>query len=124
MWSAFLRRVARSAARKGVPLSPVKPPYSSVIGILKYQKQYGLSNHEAAGYVIARRGLGINAEKVPDPLVARFIRKKDGFYQLNNWKQWSAIKTAAVAALKKTTKKEVKSLVSWQHYRKKLQKAG
>jgi len=124
VWSAFLTGVGRSAARKGVPLAWVKPPFTSVIGILKYQQQYGLSNHEAAAYVIARRGLGIDTEKVPVSMVARFIRKREGFYHLGNWKQWSSIKKAAVAAIKKHIKKEVKSLVSWQHYRKKLQKTG
>jgi len=124
VWSTFLMMVERAAARKGVPLVKIKPPFTSVIGILKYQHQYGLSNHEASGYVIARRGLGIDTERVPGPLVDRFIRKKEGFYHLGNWKQWSSIKKAAVAAIKEQTKKEVNSLVSWQHYRKKLQKAG
>ena len=40
--------------------------------------------------------------------------------QEKNAKQWSAIKKAAIAAIKKYTKQEVKSLVSWQHYRKQL----
>jgi len=124
VWSAFLEAVGRRAARKGVPLVKAKPPFSSIIGILKYQQQYGLSNHEAAGYVLARRGLRIADERVPKPLVARFIKKTDGFRCLNNWKQWGAIKKAAVAAIKEITGKEVKSLVSWQHHRKNVLKAG
>ena len=124
VWSAFLKAVERRAARKGVPLIKKKPPFSSIIGILKYQEQYGLSNHESAGYVLARRGLGIDNEKVPKPLVARFIKKTDGFRYLNNWKQWGAIKKAAVAAIKEITSSEVESLVSWQHHRKNVLKAG
>lgn len=126
IWSKFLAMTQRRALRKGIPLVKVKPAFTSIIGILKYQAQYGLSNHEAAGYVIARRGLGRNYEKVPRLLVKRFInnKKKEGFSKLNNWKQWSAVKKAAVASVKKHTGKEVQSLVSWQHHRKQLLVTG
>lgn len=53
VWSKFLQTVERMSARAGVPLVKVKPPFTSVIGILKYQQQYGISYHEAASYVIA-----------------------------------------------------------------------
>jgi IS605 OrfB family transposase len=121
VWSKFLQMAERRAARQGVPLAKEKPPFTSVIGILKYQQQYGISNHEAAGYVIARRSLGYK-DRVPKPLVQRFIKpkKQDGFAHLSNWKQWSSIKKAAITAIKKLTNKEVKNLVSWQHYRKQL----
>jgi len=124
VWSTFLKTIERTAARKGVPFTKEKPPFSSIIGILKYQQQYGLSNHEAAGYVLARRGLGIDSESVPKPLVVKFIQSTSGFQLLNNWKQWSAIKKAAIAAVKEITGKEVNSLVFWQHYRKNVLKAG
>jgi hypothetical protein len=103
--------------REGVPLIKVKPAFTSIIGILKYQAHYGISNHEAAGYCIARRGLGIKTEKVPQRLIDRFIQKKDEFYHQSNWKQWATIKKEVVKTLKT---KEVKSLVSWQHHRKEL----
>ena len=126
IWSKFLEMTERRALRQGVPLVKVKPAFTSIIGILKYQSQYGLSNHEAAGYVIAMRGLGCEYEKVPKPIVKQFIKKdrRSGFYKLTNWKQWSAIKKAAVAAIKKHTRKEVKSLIFWQHYRKQLLVTG
>ena len=123
VWSKFLQAVERRAAREGVPLAKSPPPFTSVIGILKYQQQYGISNHEAAAYVIARRGLGCSEEKTPKRLVQKYIKKRDTFALLTNWKQWSSIKKAVIAAIKKHTKQEVKSLVSWQHYRKQL-KAG
>lgn len=120
VWSKFLRAIERRAARQGVPLAKAPPPFTTVIGILKYQEQYGISNHEAAAYVIARQCLGYSKEKAPKKLVKRLVKKKEAFAKLNNWKQWSVIKKAAIAAIKKLTKREVKSLVSWQHYRKQL----
>ena len=120
VWSKFLQMVDRSAAREGIPLAKVPPPFTSIIGILKYQQQYGLSNHEAAAYTIARQGLGYRNETVPDQLVQKFVKKKATFVLLTNWKQWSSVKKAVIAAIKKQTKREVKSLVSWQHHRKQL----
>ena len=66
-----------------------------MIGILKYQHMYGLSAHESAGYVIARRGLRINHERVPKDLLDKLVKKKQEFKQISNWKQWSAVKKAA-----------------------------
>ncbi|NLI11184.1 IS200/IS605 family accessory protein TnpB-related protein [Pelotomaculum propionicicum] len=120
VWSNFLEKVERGAARAGVPLVKVKPPFTSTIGILKYQQQYGISNHEAASYVIARRALGYSREKVPKPLNNKFIIEKENFSKLSNWKQWSAVKKAVMAATKKQTRQEAQSLVSWQHYRKQM----
>ena len=55
------------------------------------------------------------------PGTAQFIKKKDGFRQLNNWQQWSAVKKAILKNLKK---KGMKSLVSWHVYRKELLGVG
>lgn len=120
VWSKLLHVIERRAAREGVPLARVPPPFTSAIGILKYQHQHGLSNHEAAAYVIARRGLGYKEEKVPRKLLQKYVKNKEGFTLSANWKKWSAIKKAAVAAIKKQTGKEVESLVSWQHHKKQL----
>ncbi|NLI13528.1 IS200/IS605 family element transposase accessory protein TnpB [Pelotomaculum propionicicum] len=120
VWSSFLTKVERRAAREGVPLVKAPPPFTSIVGILKYQQQYGISNHEAAGYTIARHSLGYSNEKVPKQLVQKFIKKRDTFASLTNWKQWSSVKKAIIAAIKKQAKQEVKSLVSWQHHRKQL----
>lgn len=120
VWSKFLQMADRSAAREGVPLAKVPPPFTLIIGILKYQQQYGISSHEAAAYTIARRGLGYGNEKVPKKLVQKYIKKKEAFELLTNRKQWSAVKKEVITAIKKQTKREVKSLVSWQHYRKQL----
>ena len=118
--TSFTPGFERRAVREGVPLVKVKPPFTSLIGILKYQQQYGISHHESASYVIARRGLRYTTEKIPKQLTSSFINKKEDFDKLSEWKQWSAIKKAAVAAIKKQTMKEVKSLVFWQHHRKQL----
>ena len=50
--------------REGVEVYQVNPAYSSVIGRVKYMERYGLSVHQAAALVLARRLLGCR-EGVP-----------------------------------------------------------
>jgi IS605 OrfB family transposase len=52
----------------GFTMKKVNPAYTSVIGRFKYSKRYGLSVHEAAAFVIGRRGLDFE-EKIPKQLV-------------------------------------------------------
>jgi IS605 OrfB family transposase len=120
VWSKFLQTVERRVVREGVPLVKVQPPFTSIIGILKYQQQYGISNHEAAAYTIARRGLGYNKEKIPKKLLKEYIKNRETFVLLPNWKQWGIIKKAIETAIKNLTKRKVKNLVFWQRYRKQL----
>ena len=44
--------------REGVEVHQVNPAYSSVIGRVKFMERYGLSVHQAAALVLARRLLG------------------------------------------------------------------
>ena len=100
IWSKFLAYVDRCAAREGVPVLKVKPAFTSVIGILKYQHMYGISGHESAGYVIARRSLGFNDEKIPKLLLDKLVKKKPAFKQMTGWKKWSAVKKQCWPELK------------------------
>lgn len=118
IWSKFLAYIDRCAAREGVPVIKVKPAFTSVIGILKYQHMYGISSHESAGYVIARWSLGFNNEKIPKLLLDKLIKKKPAFKQMTDWKKWSATKKAILSRIKKITKRQVRSLASWQVHRK------
>ena len=59
IYAQLLRAIERRALKDGVEVKKVNPAYTSIAGILKYQKQYSLNRHTAAALVIARRGLGI-----------------------------------------------------------------
>ena len=50
--------------REGVEVQQVNPAYSSVIGRVKFMERYGLSVHQAAALVLARRSLGCS-ERIP-----------------------------------------------------------
>ena len=55
--------------RQGVEVHQVNPTYSSVIGRVKFMERYGLSVHQAAALVLARRLLGCS-ERIPRRWVA------------------------------------------------------
>ena len=55
--------------RQGVEIHQVNPAYSSVIGRVKFMERYGLSVHQAAALVLARRLLGCS-ERIPRQRVA------------------------------------------------------
>ena len=50
--------------REGVEIHQVNPAYSSVIGRVKFIEWYGLTVHQAAALVLARRSLGFS-ERIP-----------------------------------------------------------
>ena len=50
--------------RQGVEVHQINPAYSSVIGRVKFMERYGLTVHQAAALVLARRLLGCS-ERIP-----------------------------------------------------------
>ena len=50
--------------RQGVEIYQVNPAFSSLIGRVKFMERYGLSAHQAAALVLARRLLGFS-ERIP-----------------------------------------------------------
>ena len=55
--------------RQGVEVNQVNPAFSSVVGRVKFMERYGLSVHQAAALVLARRLLG-GSERIPRRWVA------------------------------------------------------
>ncbi|GEL75993.1 hypothetical protein TMU01_02280 [Tenuibacillus multivorans] len=66
--------IIRRGLRYGFLIKKINPAYTSVIGRFKYSKKYGISVHEAASFVIARRGLGFK-EKMPKALIHELKKK-------------------------------------------------
>lgn len=56
-YSKIIQLVKSRSFDKGIEVIEVNPAYTSKIGKFKYQNQYKLTTHQAAAFVIARRGL-------------------------------------------------------------------
>ncbi|WP_458415474.1 IS200/IS605 family accessory protein TnpB-related protein [Schinkia sp. CFF1] len=83
----MITSIKNRAEKCGVHVYEVNPAYTSQIGKLKYMKRFGISIHQAASYVIARRVMGYK-EKLPPVLHSLVPEKKQG---LHHWAQWNAV---------------------------------
>ena len=62
-YNKMITAIKSKAEKMGVAVFEVNPAYTSQIGKMKYMKPFGISIHEAASYVIARRAMGLALKK-------------------------------------------------------------
>ena len=84
--------------REGVEIKAVNPAYSSVVGRVKFMERYGLTVHQAAAMVLARRSLGCSRAH---PKSMGMSRRQWRTYRLHRtrarkrvkhvWTYWGAI---------------------------------
>ncbi|GIW31818.1 MAG: hypothetical protein KatS3mg071_1992 [Meiothermus sp.] len=92
------------ALKEGVEVLAVNPAWTSLLGRVKYQVRYGLSVHESAALVIARRGLGLREEVPRRPV----CKTKEG-YLFCPWRP----ARKRVGQSKAWTLKELKGILQW-----------
>ncbi len=68
-YSEFYKQLGSILSNRGIELIAVNSAYSSIIGLVKYLRMYGLASDEAAALVIARRAMKWS-EKIPRSLTA------------------------------------------------------
>ena len=81
------------ALKKQISVIQVNPKFTSFIGEYKYAATYGLSVHQAAALVIARRAMGFS-EKIPKILLKfiYFIKKDDPLVKpMEGFKKWGLL---------------------------------
>ena len=97
-YNLFSERLEAILSNRGIELIKVNPAYSSLIGLVKYTRMYGLASDEAAALVIARRGMRLS-ERLPRfnsayPLVKKGKHVWSAWSQLNKLvKSWDAIES-------------------------------
>lgn len=106
-YSKLLQSIEREAIREAVGIIKVNPAYTSMVGKYKYQRQFGLTVHQAAAMVIARRGYGFK-DKLPKAVKGILPNKTKESYQ-HHWSKWHVankviLKIAKLAKLAKSTK--------------------
>ena len=89
----MLNSLIRMSLRNGFSVKTVNPAYTSVIGKLKYSKNFGISVHEAAAFAIARRGLELQ-EQVPKEIILLLKTKlqQNCVFLLLPWKKVKRIR--------------------------------
>ncbi|MFN6569863.1 hypothetical protein [Dendronalium sp. ChiSLP03b] len=84
-YSRFYQLLESILSNRGIYLMKVNPAYTSLIGLVKYARQYGLASDEAAALAIARRGMRLN-ENIPGSITA-YLSVKDGKHVWSLWNQ-------------------------------------
>ena len=98
----------REAIREGVETIKVNPAYTSIIGKYKYQKQFGLTVHQAAAMVIARRGYKF--KEILPKAVRKILPKKAKESNRHHWSQWY-VANKTILKLRKVGEKPAFSVV-------------
>ena len=82
-YSEFFKQLSSICTNRGIYLKTVNPSYSSLIGLVKYCRQYGISSGVAAALAIARRGMRLT-EKIPNSITA-YLGVKPGKHVWSHW---------------------------------------
>ncbi|WP_284036140.1 hypothetical protein [Neobacillus sp. 114] len=100
VYRKILTTLISKCIKEGISLAQVPAYYSSLIGRVKYQKPYGLSVHQSAALVLARRAMGYD-EKIPKQMMLVLFAKeaKKGHQVSDLFKYWKKVQ-AWITALK------------------------
>lgn len=86
-YDKMITAIKSRSEKMGVAVFEVNPAYTSQIGKIKYMKRFGISIHEAASFVIARRAMGFK-EQLPPVLGTLLPEKIAGSH---HWVQWKYV---------------------------------
>ncbi|PAX60714.1 IS200/IS605 family element transposase accessory protein TnpB [Brunnivagina elsteri] len=118
-YSEFFKQLSSITSNRGIELKTVNAAYTSIIGLVKYMRMYGLSSDTAAAIAIARRGMKL-LESIPDSITAYFevnsekhvwsqwnqlnkkikqsgINRRHDYYAISNWSFLANLSTEEVA---------------------------
>lgn len=113
----FYDLLSRILNNRGIYLLKVNPAYTSLIGLVKYARQYGLASDEVAAIAIARRGMRLS-EKLPSSITA-CLSVKDG---KRVWSLWSQLNT--IYKQSRINRHQVYSISNWESLVKQTSEIG
>jgi len=87
-YAAITATIKSRAYREGIEVHQVKPAYSSLIGCVKYQSQYGINSGVAAAIVLGRRHQRFSERC---PLAVAFTPKSPADGLRHVWSRWNSL---------------------------------
>lgn len=116
-YARFYELLEAILSNRGIYLLKVNPAYTSLIGLVKFARLYGLGSDCAAALAIARRGMRLS-ESIPSSITASLDvkpnqhvwslwsqlnkkikqagRKRHSFYSVSNWEFLGTLKAATM----------------------------
>ena len=73
-------------SNRGIKIIKVNPAYTSLIGLVKYSRLYGLSSDQSAALAIARRGMKLS-ERIKPSSITAYLGVKPGKHVWGQWNQ-------------------------------------
>ncbi|MCC5640260.1 hypothetical protein LC593_31395 [Nostoc sp. CHAB 5844] len=108
-YSLFYELLDSILSNRGIYLMTVNPAYTSLIGMVKYARQYGLSSDCAAALAIARRGMRLR-ENIPDSITA-YLSVKDGKHV---WSLWNQLNNIFKSCTEISSRHDYFSISNWE----------
>ena len=106
-YNKIIQAIKSRAYRHGIVTKQINPAYTSVIGLVNHVKPLGLSVHQAAAYVIARRGSDFRERPITGKTVTAPTPKGDHVTfplparnrENHLWTFWRSVKSIHTAVL-------------------------
>ncbi len=114
-WSykEFFKQLSSICANRGLYLKTVNPSYSSLIGLVKYCRQYGISSGVAAALVIARRGMYLS-ERLPSCFKTSSITAYLGVKPRKHvWSYWNKLNKQIKSCTEVKNRHSYYSISNW-----------
>jgi hypothetical protein len=86
-YSEFFKQLNSILSNRGITLVFRNPAFTSLIGLTKYSRQYGVSSDIAAAIAIARRGMNLS-ERLPHSMQA-YLDVKSRKHIWSGWRQFN-----------------------------------
>ncbi|BAZ18500.1 hypothetical protein NIES4071_103850 (plasmid) [Calothrix sp. NIES-4071] len=93
---------------RGISLYKKNPAYTSILGLIKYSRMYGLSSDIAAALVIARRGMNLS-ERLP-AFVSAYLEVNS---RKHVWSGWSKLSKFTLTAAIVKSRHDYFSIPNW-----------
>lgn len=107
-YARFYELLESILSNRGIYLLKVNPAYTSLIGLVKFARQYGLASDEAAALAVARRGMKLS-EKVPSSITAYLDVKS----RKHVWSLWYQLNTLLKSCTRIKNRHSFYSVSNW-----------
>lgn len=112
-YNRFFELLGTICANRGIKTQTVNPAFSSLIGLVKYLRQYGISSGVAAAIVIARRGMYLS-ECLPKSLKTSSITAYlDVKSSKHVWSKWSQLNKLIESCVQVRTRHSYYDISNW-----------
>lgn len=107
-YSRFFQLLDSIASNRGIEILQVNPAYTSLMGLVKYSKMYGLPSDASAAICIARRAMKLS-ERIPAAINAYLVVN----IGKHVWSRWSKLNNIIKSRTEIASRHDYYSISNW-----------